>query len=392
MPARLAMTNFPTCAPGSCSHVATALQAIRHLFALSTDDHVRFHGSYRGLSTHAIERHTVIPIAVLAVSFLTAHARAETFSRPATTGNQLGFAWAAIGSSNVTRETPGWQTTQVTDKHANATISDKTEGILSADNSLELICKTLQSSAGANDLPLTFLMRLIWQESRFEAFAVSRAGARGISQFMPGTAARVGLQNPFEVSDAIRKSAELLRDLEKQFGNLGLAAAAYNAGPKRVQDWLANRRTLPAETQAYVRVVTGRTIDDWKSSRSSGLSSIVGKSIPCPQLSKVLAEQSAPTVTAGTEASAAPASWHEPAWGIQLLGDDSKVSVLEAYRQLQTRYKSVLGQREPLVLTSKVGRTGHWYRVRVAADSFLEAQKLCSSLEALGGRCLVQRN
>ena len=97
-------------------------------------------------------------------------------------------------------------------------------------------------------------------------------------------------------------------------------------------------------------------------------------------------------MTAGTEASAAPASLHEPAWGIQLLGDDSKVSVLGASRQLQTRYKSVLGHREPLVLTSKVGRTGHWYRVRVAADSFLEAQKLCFSLEALGGRCLVQRN
>lgn len=369
-----------------------ALQAIRHLFALWTNDHVRFHGSYRGLSRHAIVRHTVLPIAALALSFLTAHAHAEAFLRPAATDNQLGLEWAVIGSSYVTREIPGWQITQVIDKHANANISEKTKGLLSADNSLELICQTLQSSAGANDLPLTFLMRLIWQESRFDAFAVSRAGARGISQFMPVTAARVGLQNPFEVSDAIRKSAGLLRDLEKQFGNLGLAAAAYNAGPKRVQDWLANRRTLPAETQAYVRVVTGRTIDDWKSSRSSELSPIVGKSVPCPRLAKVLAEQSAPPVTAGTEASAAPASLHEPAWGIQLLGDDSKVSVLGAYRQLQTRYKSVLGQREPLVLTSKVGRTGHWYRVRVAADSFLEAQKLCSSLEALGGRCVVQRN
>ena len=63
---------------------------------------------------------------------------------------------------------------------------------------------------------------------------------------------------------AIMKSAEHLRDLRKQFGSLGLAAAAYNAGPKRVQDWLAHARGLPQETEAYVRIVTGRSALEWR--------------------------------------------------------------------------------------------------------------------------------
>jgi Transglycosylase SLT domain/SPOR domain len=339
-----------------------------------------------------------LAITVLVLGFLPTHEHPEAFWQPVAIDHQFAFDWIFNTGAYVTREIPGWQMAQVTDKPADATGSAKADAIRSANNSLDVICETLQSSASANDLPFTFLTRLIWQESRFDAHAVSQAGARGIAQFMPGTAAWVGLQNPFEVSDAIRKSAEFLRDLDKQFGNLGLAAAAYNAGPKRVQDWLANRRNLPAETRAYVRIVTGHTVDDWRSSQSSGLNPIAGKTVSCLQLAKVLAERSARpvtagiAVTAGIQESTASGSFHEPAWGVQLLGDSSRVSVLAAYRQLQARYKSVLGQRQPLVLPSKVGRTGYWYRVRVAVETLLDAQKLCSSLRDLGGSCLVQRN
>src|ERR1700756_1163658 len=87
-------------------------------------------------------------------------------------------------------------------------------------------CQTLQSAALANNLPLEFLTRLIWQESRFNDFAISRAGAQGIAQFMPATASGVKLANPFDAVTAIEKSAQLLRGLRLQFGNLGLAAAA----------------------------------------------------------------------------------------------------------------------------------------------------------------------
>jgi hypothetical protein len=59
------------------------------------------------------------------------------------------------------------------------------------------------------------------------------------------------------------KSAEFLSELRDQFGNLGLAAAAYNAGPQRVRDFIAGARALPIETQNYVLTITGRSVDDW---------------------------------------------------------------------------------------------------------------------------------
>ena len=81
----------------------------------------------------------------------------------------------------------------------------------------------------------------------------SAKGAQGIAQFMPTTADWRGLSNPFDVSAALKASASYLRDLRTRFGNLGLAAAAYNAGPQRVQDWLSARGGLPKETRHYVQ-------------------------------------------------------------------------------------------------------------------------------------------
>jgi len=253
----------------------------------------------------------------------------------------------------------------------------------------DTVCQTLITAAQMNGIPLGFLTRLIWQESRFHRYAVSPAGAQGVAQFMPATANGVGLADPFDVANAIAKSAELLRDLKGQFGNWGLAAAAYNAGPKRVQEWLASRRSLPAETQAYVRIVTGRTVESWVASEQD---SSVPDKVSCPLLvTRLLAKSYASlSVEKPVPVTASPMSG--PAWGVQLLGDASQPAVLAAYRHLQTRYPTVLGNRQPLVLRSPVGRLGSWYRVRVAANSLPEAEKLCTSLRARGGSCLVQRN
>src|SRR6516164_7303488 len=130
--------------------------------------------------------------------------------------------------------------------------------------SVDDICRTLAEAASDNDLPEEFFTRLIWQESRFDPTAVSPAGAQGIAQFMPQTAATRGLANAFEPLQALRESASYLSELRTTFrGNLGLAAAAYNAGPAQVEGWLARRRTLPFETQAYVRIVTGLPVEAW---------------------------------------------------------------------------------------------------------------------------------
>jgi soluble lytic murein transglycosylase-like protein len=101
------------------------------------------------------------------------------------------------------------------------------------------ICQLVESAAAANGLPFEFFARVIWQESRFRSDAIgpmtrSGAQAQGIAQFMPLTAAERLVRNPLDPAQALPKSAEFLRDLRSKFGNLGLAAAAYNAGPGRV--------------------------------------------------------------------------------------------------------------------------------------------------------------
>ena len=145
------------------------------------------------------------------------------------------------------------------------------------------ICTTVAESAHSHDLPLPFFIRLLFQESGFKPDVVSRAGAQGIAQFMPETAATVGLNNPFDPIQAIAASARLLGDLVRRFGNLGLAAAAYNAGPRRIQDWLAKKGKLPEETQHYVKTITGRPAETWKGRVKAKLAAVLPREAPCQE-------------------------------------------------------------------------------------------------------------
>ena len=124
-------------------------------------------------------------------------------------------------------------------------------------------CEALREAAESSNIPIAFFARLLWQESRFRFSEVSHAGAQGVAQFMPATAAEVGLDDPFDPYQALPASAKFLRKLHDQFGNLGLAAAAYNAGPGRIRRWLSGRGILPRETRNYVQIITGNTAEDW---------------------------------------------------------------------------------------------------------------------------------
>ncbi|WP_409189699.1 lytic transglycosylase domain-containing protein [Bradyrhizobium sp. RDM4] len=134
----------------------------------------------------------------------------------------------------------------------------------------EQFCHALREAAEQSGIPVPFFARLLWQESRFRSDEVSQAGAQGVAQFMPQTAAEVGLDDPFDAMKALPASAKFLRKLRDDFGNLGLAAAAYNAGPGRIQKWLAKESELPRETRDYVRIITGTKAEDW-TERSAAL-------------------------------------------------------------------------------------------------------------------------
>jgi Transglycosylase SLT domain/SPOR domain len=249
------------------------------------------------------------------------------------------------------------------------------------------ICRTIEAAASENELPVEFFTRLIWQESRFNARAVSRAGARGIAQFMPRTAIWRGLVDPFDAIEALRESADYLRELRNQFGNLGLAAAAYNGGSGRVQNWLNGRGSLPAETRAYVRIITGHSAEAWAAPEPPDADAQWPKGIPCPEIARLVTASRARRPPTQTQTVSAP-------WGVQVLGNWSEGRALAAYAQLQSKYGDILAGRPPIVVRSRMPGRGAaaWSRIRVGAPSRAEAEKLCSRLKAAGGSCIVLRN
>jgi hypothetical protein len=252
------------------------------------------------------------------------------------------------------------------------------------------ICRTLERAAAENALPAGFFARVIWQESRFDASAVSRKGAEGIAQFMPRTADWRGLIDPFDSIAALKASASYLRDLRNRFGNLGLAAAAYNAGPQRVQDWLVGRGSLPKETLSYIQIVTGHSALEWSGgSPQSNLA--LPEAVPCSQMARSV-DPALKSQNDQRADQASSSSSPKPGWGVQLVGGPSQTTALVTFQQLQRTYKSLLEMRQPFVIQSRVGTSAFWYRVRVATDSRTDAERLCSGLRAAGGSCLVQRN
>jgi hypothetical protein len=108
----------------------------------------------------------------------------------------------------------------------------------------------LLAAATRWNVSAALLAAQLMAESNFNPFAVSPAGAQGIAQFMPGTAASYGLTDPFDPVAAIDAQAHLMSDLIRQFGDPQLALAAYNAGPGAVE--ACGCASPYAETQAYV--------------------------------------------------------------------------------------------------------------------------------------------
>lgn len=271
----------------------------------------------------------------------------------------------------------------------------------------EETCSAIELAALEHDLPVEFLGRLIWQESRHNAQAISPAGARGIAQFMPATAGDWGLQDPFDPVASLLKSAKFLRALNDRFGNVGLAAAAYNGGPGRLERWLETRvknkkAALPLETQNYVRIITGKQVTDWvgvKGEKSAELKHT--KTVPCvPQPSVIQAKANTPEKPTkpvqvasldGTTAPAKPASAETPEWNVQVIGGWTEQKAHEQFAALKKKYPAMLGARRPAVFRANLAKGGQATFIRLAAFTQEEGQELCGKLKEAGGNCSVQK-
>jgi soluble lytic murein transglycosylase-like protein len=248
------------------------------------------------------------------------------------------------------------------------------------------ICRAVEQDAAENELPVEFFARVIWQESRFNALAVSKKGAQGIAQFMPATADYRGLVDPFDPIESLQNSARYLRDLKEQFGNLGLAAAAYNAGPGRVSAWLASRRPLPEETRNYVAIITGWTADEWASASPPKTSeTTIPQGVPCTRLANLIL---------APKAEAQRIAAYVPRWGMQLTANWSESKAWATYRLIQKQYAALIGDREPIVIRSRGVGLGSAmrYNIRIADDDRAYLEKFCNKLIAAGGACVVLRN
>lgn len=260
----------------------------------------------------------------------------------------------------------------------------------------ESMCLMIESAASAHGLPLEFFARVIWQESRFQPDAigpVTRNGqrAQGVAQFMPGTAIERRLLDPFDPVQALPKSAEFLAELRKQFGNLGLAAAAYNAGPRRVQDWLGGTGSLPLETRNYVYAVTGTSADDWAAAGTGD--NVKPRAAPssCRELMALLTRAPNPFV-AGLEQRVNIGA--DSPWGVQLAAGFSRDKALAMYARAIKRLNSVIGDRDPSILGSILRSRGTrtFYQVRIGADTREAANELCGKIRHAGAACIVLRN
>jgi hypothetical protein len=260
----------------------------------------------------------------------------------------------------------------------------------------EAMCLMIESAAKSEGLPVEFFARVIWQESRFQSDAVgpvTRSGqrAQGIAQFMPGTASERRLLDPFDPVQALPKSAEFLNELRNQFGNLGLAAAAYNAGPHRVEEWLAGSGAMPQETRNYVLAITGTTVDEWAAVGKNGKPPDRAPASSCRELMALLTRAPNPFVTQLEQHVKLGA---DKLWGVQLAAGFNRDKALAMYARAMKHLSSVIGDQDPSLLSTLMRTRGTraFYQVRIGADTRPAADDLCNRIRHAGGACFVLRN
>ncbi|QPC90464.1 lytic transglycosylase domain-containing protein [Mesorhizobium sp. INR15] len=250
---------------------------------------------------------------------------------------------------------------------------------------IDRVCNLIEVHADQNGLPRDFFARLIWKESRFDPNAVSPVGAEGIAQFMPGTAKMRGLANSFDIDQAIPASAKYLAEMKTGYGNLGLAAAAYNAGENRVSRWLKSGGFLPMETESYVFDIMGEPADKFTDTGYAGtvqpLDTKASFAVACRRLPVIMSQ------------TVAMASINVKPWGVQVAGNFRRGAAINQWLRVRSRFPALLGNHDPVVsrVRTPIGRRGI-YAVRIGVDARADANVICQKLQSVGGACVVVRN
>ncbi|WP_339949527.1 lytic transglycosylase domain-containing protein [uncultured Albimonas sp.] len=247
------------------------------------------------------------------------------------------------------------------------------------------VCALIDRAAGEAGLDRGFLARLLWKESLFDAAAVSPAGALGIAQFMPGTAALRGLEDPFNPAEAIVASATYLGELSARFGNPGLAAVAYNGGENRAERFLANRDAiLPGETLDYVDAITGHSARAWRDAPPEAVDYRLDAETP---FHEACVEQAS---TRRVREFADPV----PPWGVVIATARRRGMAESLAGRVRRARPALLGGIDLRVVRASIpGRgTALWYTVQAPAQSRRGAMDFCLQLRRSGAICRIHRN
>lgn len=247
------------------------------------------------------------------------------------------------------------------------------------------VCTVIERAATENRLDPNFLARLLWKESMFEPEAVSPVGAQGIAQFMPETARIRRLDDPFNPAKAIHASADYLRYLIDGFGNMGLAAVAYNGGEGRALRFYNGGQVLPYETQDYVEAITGHNAWKWRDEPPGTLDLRLDKDRPFREACIKLAGN-----RALKEFTTKQRAWP---WGVILASHPKQSGAQSQVSRLNRQLRPILGgKRVSYVRKTMTGSGRKVYTAQIGYSSRGEANAFCNQFRALGGRCIVLKN
>ncbi len=249
------------------------------------------------------------------------------------------------------------------------------------------LCHAIEVLAGRHAVPPDYFARLIWRESLFRADAVSPKGAEGIAQFMPGTARLRGLEDSFNIIAALEASSRYLSELKTQFGNFGLAAAAYNAGEAGLRTFIATGR-LPMETRDYVFAITGYPVENWKDNPPE-------KAAPALDDNRSFIDaclRLADTRTMNDPVLISSADWAP--WGVQLAAHYNPAVANRLFTRAIGQLAEPLNAERALIVRQRGGNFGSRprYAARIGRETRGEANQLCGAIRQAGVPCTVFRN
>lgn len=250
------------------------------------------------------------------------------------------------------------------------------------------VCRTIERAAVDAQIDKHFLARLLWKESLFQPGAISPKGAEGIAQFIPSTARMVQLDDAFNPAKAIHAAANYLRRLELAFGNIGMAAVAYNGGEGRAGRFRETGGSLPYETRDYVQAITGHDAWAWRDDPPAPdkIDLRLDGDTPFMQACVTLAAKRNLREFEGARPAVQP-------WGVLLASHPSRAGVQRQISALQRQLRPVLAGKEISYVHRRVnGNPRRVYTAQVGAESRGEAARLCQKLQVIGRACIVVRN